>query len=97
MVYLHAFHCVGSSMAVRSIAYQKRGGMNRRKAGEDFYFLQKFIAEGTLAELSTTKVIPSPRASEKVPFGTGRAIKKLAGKMARKNIWRNFILRFLRI
>ena len=73
--YPHAFHCVGSSMAVRSIAYQKRGGMNRRKAGEDFYFLQKFIAEGTLAELSTTKVIPSPRASEKVPFGTGRAIK----------------------
>ena len=70
----HAYHCVGSSMAVRSNAYQKRGGMNRRKAGEDFYFLQKFIQEGTLKELSSTTVIPSPRPSEKVPFGTGRAI-----------------------
>lgn len=69
-----AFHTVGSSMAVRSSAYQKQGGMNKRKAGEDFYFLQKIIELGGFTELNTTSVIPSPRVSDRVPFGTGKAI-----------------------
>lgn len=70
----YAFHTVGSSMAVRSSAYQKQGGMNKRKAGEDFYFLHKIIALGGFTNLTSTRVIPSPRSSERVPFGTGRAI-----------------------
>lgn len=70
----YAFQTIGSSMAVRSSAYQKQGGMNRRKAGEDFYFLHKIIPLGHFKELNTTKIIPSPRRSERVPFGTGRAI-----------------------
>lgn len=71
-----AFHTIGSSMAVRSFAYQKQGGMNKRKAGEDFYFLQKIIALGNFSELNSTKVIPSPRTSHRVPFGTGKAISE---------------------
>lgn len=70
----YAFQTIGSSMAVRSLAYQKQGGMNRRKAGEDFYFLHKIIPLGNFKELNTTKIIPSPRRSDRVPFGTGRAI-----------------------
>ena len=70
----YAFHTVGSSMAVRSSAYQKQGGMNKRKAGEDFYFLHKIIELGGFTELNSTRVIPSPRSSDRVPFGTGRAI-----------------------
>ena len=70
----YAFHTVGSSMAVRSSAYQKQGGMNKRKAGEDFYFIHKIIALGNFTEIKTTKVIPSPRISDRVPFGTGKAI-----------------------
>ncbi|MFK7903524.1 MAG: glycosyltransferase family 2 protein [Chitinophagales bacterium] len=69
-----AFQTIGSSMAVRADAYQKQGGMNRRKAGEDFYFLHKFTPLGYFSELNTTKVIPSPRISDRVPFGTGKAI-----------------------
>lgn len=69
-----AFHTIGSSMAVRSSAYCKQGGMNRRKAGEDFYFLQKIIALGNFSEINTTRVIPSPRPSHRVPFGTGKAV-----------------------
>jgi glycosyltransferase involved in cell wall biosynthesis len=69
-----AYHTVGSSMAVRSNAYQKQTGMNKRKAGEDFYFLQKIIQLGHFGEITNTKVIPSPRTSERVPFGTGRAM-----------------------
>ncbi|MDX2246859.1 MAG: glycosyltransferase family 2 protein [Bacteroidia bacterium] len=74
--YPYAQHAVGSSMAVRAVPYQQRGGMNRRKAGEDFYFLHKFLPENTVRELNTTTVYPSPRPSDKVPFGTGRAIRK---------------------
>lgn len=70
----HAFHTIGSSMAVRADLYQAQGGMNRRKAGEDFHFLQKLIPLGTHSELNTTRVIPSPRPSDRVPFGTGKAI-----------------------
>lgn len=70
----YAYHTVGSSMAVRSSAYQKQGGMNKRKAGEDFYFLNKIIMLGDFTELKSTCVIPSPRESDRVPFGTGRAI-----------------------
>lgn len=69
-----AFQTVGSSMAVKSKIYQKQGGMNKRKAGEDFYFLEKIIPLGNYIEINTTKVIPSPRESGRVPFGTGRAI-----------------------
>ncbi len=72
-----AFQTIGSSMAVRQTAYQKEGGMNRRKAGEDFYFLQKFARKGTLGNLLDTTVFPSPRISDRVPFGTGRAMDNL--------------------
>lgn len=72
-----AFQTIGSSMAVRSNAYQKQGGMNRRKAGEDFYFIHKFTPLGYFSELNTTRVLPSPRPSHRVPFGTGKAIDEL--------------------
>lgn len=70
----HAYHTIGSSMAVRSNAYQKQGGMNKRQAGEDFYFLHKTMLLGHFTELNTTTVFPSPRSSDRVPFGTGKAI-----------------------
>lgn len=70
----YAYHTIGSSMAVRASAYAKQGGMNKRKAGEDFYFLSKIIQLGSFIEISDTKVIPSPRISDRVPFGTGKAI-----------------------
>jgi glycosyltransferase involved in cell wall biosynthesis len=74
----HAFHTIGSSMAVRARDYMKQGGMNKRQAGEDFYFLHKIIPLGGFGEINTTRVIPSPRASDRVPFGTGRAVRDFA-------------------
>ncbi len=73
----HAIQTIGSSMAVRSDAYQAQNGMNKRKAGEDFYFLHKFTPLGGVRELTSTRVIPSPRPSHRVPFGTGKAVGKL--------------------
>lgn len=72
-----AFHTIGSSMAVLASAYAKQGGMNRRKAGEDFYFLSKMMLLGDFSEITETKVIPSPRVSDRVPFGTGKAVGEI--------------------
>jgi len=72
----YAFHTVGSSMAVRASVYKKQGGMNKKKAGEDFYFLQKVIPLGNFSEINSATVFPSPRISERVPFGTGRAMQQ---------------------
>jgi len=72
----HAFHAVGSSFAVSASAYVKQGGMNQRKAGEDFHFLQKIIPLGNYVEINSTRVVPSPRSSDRVPFGTGASIRQ---------------------
>lgn len=70
----YAFHTVGSAMACRASAYVASGGMNRRLAGEDFYFLQQLHKTSGVLPLSGTTVHPSPRSSYRVPFGTGRAV-----------------------
>ena len=51
--------------------------MNRRQAGEDFYFVQKLVPCGGYFSLNSTAVYPSPRSSVRVPFGTGASIGKL--------------------
>lgn len=72
-----AFHTVGSSMGVKAHQYVKAGGMNRRQGGEDFYFIQKLIPAGGFFNLGSTVVYPSPRSSDRVPFGTGAAISSM--------------------
>jgi hypothetical protein len=71
-----ASHTVGSCFGVRADIYSAQGGMNKRKAGEDFYFLHKIIPLGHFFNIKTTRVIPSPRESLRVPFGTGTAISR---------------------
>jgi hypothetical protein len=72
-----AFHTVGSSMAVKASSYLACGGMNRKQAGEDFYFIQKLMPMGGYFSLNSTTVYPSPRNSSRVPFGTGPAMARL--------------------
>lgn len=76
----YAFHTVGSAMACRASAYVASGGMNRRLAGEDFYFLQQIHKTSGVAPLAGTCVHPSPRSSHRVPFGTGRAVGDMLAK-----------------
>jgi hypothetical protein len=78
--FLYAFQTIGSSMAVKASIYCKAGGMNKRKAGEDFYFLNKVFHYGKVIELNTTIVYPSSRISTRVPFGTGRAQQNFIDK-----------------
>ena len=74
----YVFHTVGSAIAVKALSYIKAGGMNRRQAGEDFYFIQKLVPAGGYFNLNLTTVYPSPRVSARVPFGTGASIGKLS-------------------
>lgn len=81
-----AFHTIGSSMAVRANIYMQQGGMNKRKAGEDFYFLSKIFPLGGFTELNETTVFTSPRPSLRVPFGTGKAITQWLENANEKNL-----------
>lgn len=74
--YPYSMFTIGSAFAVKAEAYVRRGGMNRRQAGEDFYFLQNLAQMGTIGEITTTKVCPSARLSNRVPFGTGPILQK---------------------
>ncbi len=69
-----ATQTIGSAMAVRADWYEKHGGMNRRKAGEDFYFIHKLLPHGHYGHITNAVVYPSGRTSDRVPFGTGAAI-----------------------
>jgi hypothetical protein len=75
-----AFHSIGSAMLCDPETYIKCEGMNKKKAGEDFYFLEKIAKTETVFTINTTKVYPSSRGSWRVPFGTGQRVNRfLAG------------------
>jgi hypothetical protein len=71
-----AFHSIGSTIVTSAEAYLEVRGMNKRKAGEDFYFLSKLAKTGKIDYIRETCVYPSPRTSARVPFGTGKRIQK---------------------
>lgn len=72
----YAYPTVGSTIVCSAKAYAAAGGMNRRQAGEDFYFLQQLAKTGHVDGINSTAVHPSPRASHRVPFGTGRWVQQ---------------------
>jgi hypothetical protein len=76
----YAFHTIGSTIACTPEAYAAVSGMNKRKAGEDFYFLQQLAKTGTVTPVTDCIVIPSPRVSWRVPFGTGKRVGRFIEK-----------------
>jgi hypothetical protein len=54
--------------------------MSPRQGGEDFYFLQKAVKMHPVHEVRTPIVFPSPRISNRVPFGTGPSVGQIVGK-----------------
>jgi hypothetical protein len=69
-----AFHSIGSTIITSSDAYLQVRGMNKREAGEDFYFLNKLNKISKVHYLKEICVYPSARSSTRVPFGTGKRI-----------------------
>lgn len=77
----YAYASIGSAFAVRSHAYVRAGGMRKRSAGEDFYFLQALRKCGKIGELENILVRPDARVSTRTPFGTGRTLEKSVNGM----------------
>ncbi|MCK5843567.1 MAG: hypothetical protein KAG97_02595 [Victivallales bacterium] len=78
----YAYNFIGSAMVFRANAYVKAGGMPAKSAGEDFYFMQalrKTVSRSgfQIGYIDKTIVYPSPRSSDRVPFGTGRRVDAL--------------------
>ncbi len=76
----YAFHTIGSTMVCDYKSYIKAEGMNKRKAAEDFYFLEKLAKVTAIENISSTTVHPSARASWRVPFGTGQRVNRFLSK-----------------
>jgi hypothetical protein len=72
----YAFPTVGSTITCTEPAYVAVRGMSLRQAGEDFYFLNKLAKTGRIGHINNTKVHPSVRPSDRVPFGTGPSVLK---------------------
>lgn len=91
--YPNAIQPIGSCMGVTNGFYKKIGGMNSRKAGEDFYFLQKCVLNGSWTYSKLTTVYPQARMSERVPFGTGKAMRDLliSGSYYKTYNWKSFM------
>ena len=80
----YSFHTIGSAMACDYESYIKIGGMNKKKAAEDFYFLEKLSKIVNIDYIESTKVYPSARKSWRVPFGTGQRINRFFAKTHRE-------------
>ncbi|HOC68835.1 MAG TPA: hypothetical protein PLL36_09110 [Candidatus Hydrogenedentes bacterium] len=71
----YAYPALGSIISCTAKAYAACGGMNRRCAGEDFYFMQQLAKTGTMDAVPCALVYPSGRVSCRTPFGTGRSVR----------------------
>jgi hypothetical protein len=71
---------IGSTIVCDYEAYIKVEGMNKKKAAEDFYFLEKIIKNYEIQRIKSTKVFPAGRPSWRVPFGTGQRISRYLSK-----------------
>lgn len=77
----YAFETVGSAMACDYESYIKIGGMNKLKAAEDFYFLEKLSKCTNIYPIKDAAVYPSGRRSWRVPFGTGQRVGRFLDKI----------------
>ena len=76
----YAFHTIGSTLFCDAESYVKIQGMNKRKAAEDFYFIEKLSKINKIFEIKDTAVFPSSRPSWRVPFGTGQRVNRYLSK-----------------
>lgn len=72
----YAIHTIGSTMLSDAETYAKIQGMNKRKAAEDFYFMEKLAKNTKLEYIKSTGIFPSGRGSWRVPFGTGQRVNR---------------------
>ncbi len=76
----YAYEAMGSCIAIRPWAYAAVRGFPRKNAAEDFYVLDKLAKAGSIARLAGTPFLLEGRISDRVPFGTGKALSQLLAK-----------------
>jgi len=74
----YAFPTIGSTLAISATHYARVRGFPRRNAGEDFYLLNKLAKSGRITRLTAPVIRVSARLSDRVPFGTGVGIGRIA-------------------
>jgi len=74
----YAYQSVGSTLCIDAAAYVSVRGFPKREAAEDFYLLDKLAKVGPLRRIRATPLAIRARASERVPFGTGRRAREIA-------------------
>ncbi len=72
----YQYTALGSAIVMRAGALRKIGGITPYQSGEDFYLLQKFCKMSSIGTTNAEMVYPATRTSERVPFGTGPAIRQ---------------------
>lgn len=88
-----AYQSIGSTISVDPVAYAKVRGMPKREAAEDFHFLNKLRKVGAFVRRQGEPVVLDGRTSDRVPFGTGRAMLDAhEGKSPRLHAPRSFAL-----
>jgi hypothetical protein len=76
----YAYEAMGSCIAVRPAAYAQVRGFPRRNAAEDFYILNKLAKVGTIVRLAGAPLTLEGRLSDRVPFGTGKALSRMVSR-----------------
>lgn len=77
----YAYHSIGSTISCDFESYIKVEGMNKNKAAEDFYFLEKLTKNFEIHKIRSTIVHPSSRTSWRAPFGTGHWVNRFNLKL----------------
>jgi len=78
----YAYQSVGSTLCVAAPAYLSVRGVPKREAAEDFYLLDKLAKVAPLRRPQLSPIGIRARASERVPFGTGRRSREIAQELA---------------
>ena len=73
----YGYVSMGSTIACTAEAYCAVGGMSRKKATEDFYFLQELTKYCGVHNIPETLVFPSPRPISRVYLGTGYRMEQI--------------------
>ena len=73
----YGYVSMGSTIVCTAEAYCAVGGMPRKKATEDFYFLQELTKYCGVHNISETLVFPSPRPISRVYLGTGFRMEQI--------------------
>ncbi|MDT0605274.1 hypothetical protein [Thalassotalea castellviae] len=71
------YFTIGSVLVFRAQAYVTVRGFPKRSAGEDFYLLNKIAKLGDILWLKNSVLRLEARMSDRVPFGTGPAVKQI--------------------